>query len=146
MDENDAAVDFQPSDVDDLETEAAGLEYDGPSTPLEARASLDPPHSEPTEAAHVKRQKGSQKSSHARRKRKREAEWELQGHDRRANVVKAVVGASAPVLTELVAADLEVAFGGYEAKRRRIVGHKVAVNPSKGLGMGFRLVRADPRK
>ena len=70
-------------------------------------------------------------------------EWELQGHDRRANTVKAVVRASTSVHTELVAADLEAGFGGYGARGGRNRGLGAAVSPSKGLGTGFRLVRAD---
>ena len=154
--ESDSAIDSQPSDVDFL---SAQLEHDGSeserdefATPAEVRTchdnTPDAAHSGPlsAQAEPIGHQKGAQKSSHNRRKRKREVEWELHGHDRRANTVKTIVRASTLVQTELVAANLKAAFGGYGARAGRNRGFGAAVSPSKGLGTGFRLVRADPRK
>ena len=154
--ESDSAIDFQPSDVDFL---SAQLDHDGSESEHDEFVILpevrtchdntpDATHSGPlsAQAGPVGHQKGAQKSSHNRRKRKREEEWELHGYDRRANTVKAVVRASTLVQTELVVADLKAAFGGYGAKAGRICGFGAAVSPSKGLGTGFKLVRADPRK
>ena len=154
--ESDSAIDSQPSDVNFL---SAQLEHNGSESecdefamPSEIRTCLnstpDAMNSGPLSAqlGPVKHQKGAQKSSHNRRKRNRETEWELHGHDRRANTVKTVVRASTSVHTELVAANLEAAFGGYGARRGQNRGFGMAVSPSKGLGTGFRLVRADPRK
>ena len=125
--ESDEAINFQQSEVEfDCDE---GLEEDtaeGHLGPCASHATPDPPPPPPDYPAPVltdeksRRQKGSKKSSHARRKRKRDADWEIDGHDRRSNTVKGVVWASTPVQVELVAVDLEAAFGGYEAKRRQI--------------------------
>ena len=92
-------------------------------------------------------------ASHRRRRRKRgekrAAIKDANGADHAdlpERIAKRIKSSSEVVKTELPTNDLAVAHGGYVGRGGYIKGYTVSVSPSKGLGMGFRLVKIDPAR
>ena len=91
--------------------------------------------------------------SHSRRRSKRGEERatakDAKGPDHAdlpERVAKRIKLSTEDVQTELSTKDLPVAHGGYEGRGGYIKGYTVPVTPSKGLGMGFRVIKIDPKR